>query len=76
MQNKWLEWAQRIKAISQIGKTYTKDIYDLERYNQLETLVYEIFAKAGEKKFTKVSDFFLPDEGYATPKIGLRWRGH
>jgi len=59
MQNKWLEWAQRIKAISQIGKTYTKDLYDLERYNQLETLVYEIFAKAGEKKIHE-SERFLP----------------
>jgi len=56
MQNKWLEWAQRIKALSQIGKTYTKDPYDLERYNQLEALVHEIFAKAGEKDITEVRD--------------------
>ena len=72
MQNQWLEWAQKIKAISQIGKTYTKDPYDLERYNQLETLAHEIFAIAGDKNITEVSDFFIPDEGYATPKIDLR----
>lgn len=72
MQNQWLEWAQKIKAISQIGKTYTKDPYDLERYNQLDTLAHEILANASDKKLTEVNDFFIPDEGYATPKIDLR----
>ncbi len=72
MQNQWLEWARKIKALSQVGKTYTKDPYDLERYNQLEALVQEIFAKAGGKNITAVSDFFFLDEGYATPKIDLK----
>ena len=72
MQNHWLEWARKIKALSQVGKTYTKDPYDLERYSQLEGLVQEIFAKAGGKNITEVSDFFFLDEGYATPKIDLR----
>ena len=35
MQNQWLEWARKIKALSQVGKAYIKDPYDLERYNQL-----------------------------------------
>jgi len=69
MQNQWLEWARKIKALSQVGKTYTKDPYDLERYNQLEALVQKIFAKAGGKNITEVSDFFFLDEGYATPKL-------
>jgi len=72
MQNKWLEWARKIKALSQVGKTYTKDPYDLERYNQLETLAHEILANAGDKNITEVNEFFVPDTGYATPKIDLR----
>jgi len=38
----------------------------------LETLAHEVFARAGGKDVTAVSDFFMPDEGYATPKIDLR----
>ncbi len=72
MQNQWLEWARKIKVLSHVGKTYTKDPYDLERYNQLEALVQEIFARAGGKNSTEVSDFFFPDQGYATRKIDLR----
>jgi hypothetical protein len=72
MRNQWLEWARKIKTLSQVGKMYTKAPYDLERYNQLEALVQEIFAKAGGENITEVSDFFFPDEGFATPKIDLR----
>lgn len=34
--NKWIKWTKQIKAIAQIGIAYTKDQYDLERYNQLK----------------------------------------
>ncbi len=76
MQTQWLEWARKIKALSHVGKTYRRDPNDLERYNQLEALVQEIFAGAGGKNSTEVSDFFFLDEGYATPKIDLRGVGH
>ncbi len=33
---KWLEWAKQIQSIAQAGLTYSKDIYDLERFESLE----------------------------------------
>lgn len=32
MNDKILDWAMKIKSISQIGLAYTKDPYDKERY--------------------------------------------
>ena len=43
---KWLKWAIEIQSLAQAGLTYTKDIYDKERYNRLR----EISAKMIEEK--------------------------
>jgi hypothetical protein len=37
-----LSWVNRIQAIAQTGLTYAKDVYDLERYEQLRDLAIEI----------------------------------
>ncbi|MBT5875191.1 MAG: NUDIX hydrolase [Candidatus Latescibacteria bacterium] len=68
----WVEWVKQVKAISQIGKQFSKDPYDLERYDQLQELSHEMFAQLGDAPKKKVDDFFIPDQGYATPKVDLR----
>lgn len=70
--NQWLEWAKQLQAISQIGKTYSKDPYDLERFDQIAEIAYGMFADLGAVPVEKVADLFLPESGYATPKIDLR----
>ncbi len=70
--DQWIEWTKRIKAISQIGKTYAKDPYDLERYNQLEGLSHEMFASLADAPVGRVDHFFIPEVGYATPKVDFR----
>ncbi len=42
MQTKWLERAQRIRAIAQAGLAFSKDVYDRERYEELMKLSIEI----------------------------------
>ncbi|MGV2435298.1 MAG UNVERIFIED_CONTAM: NUDIX hydrolase N-terminal domain-containing protein [Anaerolineae bacterium] len=39
----WLEWARQLQAIAQIGLHYTKDPFDKERYQQLQTLAIAIY---------------------------------
>lgn len=68
----WVEWVKQLKAISQIGKQFSKDPYDLERYDQLQELSHEMFAQLGDAPKKQVDDFFIPDKGYATPKVDLR----
>lgn len=70
--NKWIDWAKQIKAISQIGLTYCKDQYDIERYNQLTQISHEMFASLADVPTGKVDNLFIQDNGYATPKIDLR----
>jgi hypothetical protein len=41
-ETKWLEWAKQIQSIAQIGLTYAKDVYDLERYEALRQISVDI----------------------------------
>lgn len=72
MSKKWLEWAKRIQALSQSGLAFSKDIYDIERYEELRAISVEILAEHTELEFQKVSDLFATDKGYQTPKVDVR----
>lgn len=71
-QLKWLEWAKQIQAISQSGLTYCKDIYDIERYEQLRSLSLEILREYTDLDEMKIRSLFANESGYATPKVDIR----
>lgn len=70
--NDWITLINKVKAISQIGKAYTKDPFDLERYDALSRLSNEMYAKLSDAPPDLVENFFIPDRGYATAKVDLR----
>ena len=72
MSNQWLEWAKRIQALSQTGLTYSKDIYDIERYEELRQISVEIMTEYTELEMSKIKDLFTNETGYQTPKIDVR----
>ena len=69
---KWLKWAIEIQSLSQIGLTYTKNVYDRERYERLREISAEMLAKKTELSIEKVKDLFCNETGYLTPKIDTR----
>lgn len=69
---KWLKWAIEIQSLSQIGLTYTKDVYDRERYERLREISAEMLAKKTELSIEKVKDLFCHETGYQTPKLDTR----
>ncbi|RXZ79112.1 NUDIX domain-containing protein [Paenibacillaceae bacterium] len=72
MEAKWLEWAKQIQAIAQTGLTYTKDIYDRERYETLKQLGIDILTNYTAVGSEKIELTFASDTGYATPKTDIR----
>lgn len=56
MQTKWLERAQRIRAIAQAGLAFSKDVYDRERYEELMKLSAEMMADYSEKDIEVITD--------------------
>lgn len=68
----WLKWAIEIQSISQCGLTYTKDVYDKERYEQLRNIAAEMLSYKTEIPVNKIKNLFCNEEGYQTPKLDTR----
>ena len=67
-----LEWARKVQAIAQNGLAFTKDPFDVERYQQLQQLVASILSTELDVPLEKAKSFWDREEGYATPKVDVR----
>lgn len=72
MNDKWLEWAKRIQALSQSGLAFSKDMYDIERYEELRAISVEIIAEYSGLNMQIVKNLFTNESGYQTPKVDVR----
>lgn len=72
MMEKWLKWAMEIQSLAQAGLTYTRDIYDKERYERLREISAEILAEKTGVSTDKVKTLFCNETGYQTPKLDTR----
>lgn len=72
LENKWLEWAQKLQSIAQNGLTYSQNPYDIERFQQLRSIAAEIMATYADVEHSYILDLFSREAGYATPKVDVR----
>jgi ADP-ribose pyrophosphatase YjhB (NUDIX family) len=72
MEPKWLSWAKQLQSIAQAGLTYSKDKYDIERFQQIRDLSVEILNEYTEIGSEKIRDLFCNETGYQTPKVDVR----
>lgn len=68
----WRESLKRLRAIAQTGQTYTRDPYDLERYQELEQLALDLLARLLDCPPEALRSVYLPEQGYPTPKVDVR----
>lgn len=69
---KWLNWAKRMQSLAQQGLSYTKDKYELDRYQQLRDLAVEVMEEYTEAGTEKIKELFCFEKGYQTPKNDCR----
>ncbi|WP_010304967.1 NUDIX hydrolase [Kurthia senegalensis] len=72
MEPKWLTYAKQLQAIAQAGIAYSKDVYDLERFEQIRELSVDILAHYTELEHHTLRELFANETGYATPKVDVR----
>ncbi|MGG1573884.1 NUDIX hydrolase [Fictibacillus sp. NRS-1165] len=72
MEPKWLEWSKQLQSIAQAGLTYSKDVYDLERFESIRKISVEILSSFTDLDESAISDLFANETGYATPKVDIR----
>jgi hypothetical protein len=72
MESNWLAWAKQLQAIAQAGLAYSKDVYDLERFECIRRISVEMLSEHTGMEMTKIKDLFAGETGYATPKVDIR----
>jgi len=71
-QHPWLEWIKQVHALSHWGLTYSKDPFDLERYEVLKALSVQMMADFTLMDKSRIETLFANEEGYITPKVDVR----
>ena len=70
--SKWLEWATRLQTLAQNGLAYSKDEFDIERFQEIRQIAAEMLVTPSGMPLEKVKDLFCNEVGYQTPKIDTR----
>jgi ADP-ribose pyrophosphatase YjhB (NUDIX family) len=68
----WLVVGRELKAIAQIGLTFSEDAFDRQRYERIQELSAALIAQGSDGDAAKLLDLFRLDRGYATPKVDVR----
>lgn len=69
---KWLDWAVELQALAQAGLFYSKDIYDIERFQRIREISAEMLVCPSGLPLQRVRDLFCGETGYQTPKLDTR----
>ncbi|WP_419731207.1 NUDIX hydrolase [Lichenicola sp.] len=70
----WLLWAREVQAVAQSGLAFTRDPYDVERYQALTALAARMMAASDPSagNADTLHRLFAAETGYATPKVDVR----
>src|SRR4030095_14331631 len=68
----WVKWVRRLQSIAQNGRSYCKNEFDLQRYEQIEDVAAEIAARYSDGEPQIIKAMFRRETGPATPKIDVR----
>ena len=72
MSNIWVKWVRLLQSIAQNGRNYSKNEFDLQRYQQVEDVAAEIAARCSDGELQTIKAMFGRETGPATPKIDVR----
>jgi ADP-ribose pyrophosphatase YjhB (NUDIX family) len=71
-QNPWLQWAIELQSIAQAGLTYSKDVFDIDRFKRVREISAEIMSLKTGMTLEHVKDIFCNETGFQTPKLDTR----
>lgn len=54
----WLEWAKELQFIAQAGLTYSRDPFDIERFERIREISAEIMSHQSNLPLEKVKELF------------------
>jgi ADP-ribose pyrophosphatase YjhB (NUDIX family) len=67
-----LRLAQRLQALAQAGLMYSQNVFDTERYAEIQALSLELMAGLTGQPAALLQSLFAEETGYPTPKVDVR----
>ena len=67
-----LDWAVELQSLAQAGLAYSRDVYDIDRFQRIREISAEMMARLTDFPVEKVRDLFCNESGYQTPKLDTR----
>lgn len=67
-----LHLAQRLQALAQAGLLYSQNVFDTERYTEVQALSLELMASLTGQPAALLTTLFAEEVGYPTPKVDVR----
>jgi len=67
-----LDYVKRVQALAQSGLTYCDNPYDIERYEELREISFNMLNLLSDEPIEKIRDLFKGEKGYQTPKVDVR----
>lgn len=64
---KWLEWAKELQFIAQAGLTYSKDPFDIERFERIREISAEIVSSYSDSQWNEYVNFFVTKSDFKLP---------
>jgi len=64
---RWLEWARRLQALAQNGLTFSRNPFEIERYENVRQVAAEMMAAGSGIDLEMILDLFKDNVGYMTP---------
>jgi ADP-ribose pyrophosphatase YjhB (NUDIX family) len=69
---RWLVWARHLQALAQNGLTFSRNPFEIERYEAVRQVAAEMMAAGSGADLEMILDLFKDNVGYMTPKVDTR----
>jgi len=66
------EKIKRIQALAEIGLHYAENIFDRERYDEIQAICLDLLEKMTGVPVGKIKPILVDNDGYKTPKVDVR----
>ena len=66
------QWCRELQALAQNGLAYSKDPFDIERFDRLQQIVAELLSAISNSSIETTSHLIGLEEGHLTPKVDVR----
>jgi len=67
-----ISWARELQSLSQAGLHYSRDKFDIERFERIREISASMLAGISDTSIEKIKDIFCCERGYQTPKTDVR----